>query len=159
MKTGNLMDRTYRVAAVLLLVLLCAACSPKLVRGESPMVRISELSHQDGDVGLQLSIRNVNDEALDILQVDLELSTEDQAMLVYGRPASININANGTETWTIDSAESDTTRQRLDALQSGEIKSLPYKLEGTIDTRESGRLRFEYEGHLYPLPGRPGHFR
>ena len=103
------------------------------------MLRISELSHQDGEISLQLSIRNVNDEALDILQVDLELSTQDQALLVYSGAVSININANGTETWTIGSAESDTTRQRLDALQSGDVESLPYRLEGTIDTRESGR--------------------
>ena len=154
------MDKKYSlVMAMLLLVMLVSACGPKLIRGESPMVRISELSHQDSTVSLQLSIRNVNDEALDILDIDFSLSSDDQQLLDYTGTASININANGTETWSVDIAESDTTRQRLDALQGGEIKSLPYTLEGTISTRESGRLRFEYEGHLYPLPGRAGHFR
>ena len=106
-----------------------------------------------------MSVRNVNDEALDILEVDFSLSSDDQQLLVYNGPASININVRGTETWPVDITESDAIRQRLDALQSGEIKSLPYKLEGVINSRESGRLRFEYEGHLYPLPGRAGHFR
>lgn len=148
-----------RVVAVLLLVTLVAACGPKMIRGESPMVRISELSHQDSIVDLHLNIRNVNDEALDILELDFSLSTDDQQLLIFNGPASININANGTETWSADIVESDTTRQRLDALQSGEIKSLPYKLEGSINSRDSGRVRFEHEGHLYPLPGRAGHFR
>jgi len=147
------------VVAMLLLVLLAVACGPKQIRDESPMVRISELSHQDGIVSLQLSIRNINDEELDILDVDFNLSSDDQQLLAFTGPVSININANGTEIWPADIAESDTTRQQLDALQSGEIKSLPYKLEGTVSTRESGRLRFEYEGHLYPLPGRAGYFR
>lgn len=154
------MDKKYSsVVVMLLLVMLVSACGPKLIRGESPMVRISELSHQDSNVSLQLSIRNVNEEALDILDIDFKLSSDDQQLLAYTGTASININANGTETWSVGIAESDTTRQRLDALQDGEIKSLPYTLEGTISTRESGRLRFEYEGHLYPLPGRAGHFR
>lgn len=154
------MDKKYTHAAVmLLLVMLVAACGPGQIRDESPMVRISELSHQDGTVSLQLSIRNINDEQLDILEVDFSLASDDQQLLAYTGPVSININANGTETWSADIAESDTTRQRLDALQSGEIKSLPYKLEGTISTRESGQLHFEHEGHLYPLPGRAGHFR
>ena len=154
------MDKKYSlVMAMLLLVMLVSACGPKLIRGESPMVRISELSHQDNNVSLQLSIRNVNDEALDILDIDFSLSSDDQQLLAYTGTAIININANGTETWSVGIAESGTTRQRLDALQDGEIKSLPYTLEGTISTRESGRLRFEYEGHLYPLPGRAGHFR
>ena len=154
------MDKKYSlVMAMLLLVMLVSACGPKLIRGESPMVRISELSHQDSTVSLQLSIRNVNDEALDMLDIDFSLSSDDQQLLDYTGTASININANGTETWSVGIAESGTTRQRLDALQDGEIKSLPYTLEGTISTRESGRLRFEYEGHLYPLPGRAGHFR
>lgn len=154
------MDKKYpRVIAMLLFVVLVAACGPKLIRDESPMVRISELSHQDGIVSLQLSIRNINDEELDILEIDFSLSSNDQQLLAYTGPVSININANGTETWSADITESDTTTQQLDALQSGEIKSLPYKLEGMISSRDSGQLRFEYEGHLYPLPGRAGHFR
>ena len=147
------------VVTMLLLVLLAVACGPKQILDESPMVRISELSHQDGIVSLQLSIRNINDEELDILDIDFNLSSDDKQLLAFSGPVSININANGTEAWPADIAESDTTRQQLNALQSGEIKSLPYQLEGTVNTRESGRLRFEYKGHLYPLPGRTGYFR
>jgi len=123
------------------------------------MVRISELSHQDGTISMQLSIRNVNDEPLDILEFDFSLSSEEKQLLAYSGPADIDIVANGTETWSVNVKENDTSRNSLDALQSGEIKSLPYILEGTIKTLDTGKLRFEYEGHIYPLPGRPGHFR
>jgi hypothetical protein len=32
-------------------------------------------------------------------------------------------------------------------------------LKGTVISKDEGTLRFEHEGHIYPLPGKPGHFR
>jgi hypothetical protein len=55
--------------------------------------------------------------------------------------------------------ESETSRQLLDTLENGDVKSLPYSLKGFVTTLGDGTLRFEYEGHIYPLPGRPGRFR
>lgn len=147
------------MALFILLAVLCTACGAKLIRGESPMVRISELSHQDDSISLQLSIRNVNGEALDVQEMDFTVSTEDQQLMGFSGPVTINIVANGTETWSVELAENATSGEKLDALESGEINSLPYKLEGSIKTLDTGRLRFEYQGHLYTLPGRPGHFR
>lgn len=147
------------MALLILLALLCSACSAKLIRGESPMVRITELSHQDDTINLQLSIRNVNGEALDIREMDFTVSNEDQQLLDFSGPVTINIVANGTETWSVELAENVITRAKLDALQNDDINSLPYKLDGSIRTLETGKLRFEYKGHLYTLPGRPGHFR
>ena len=49
--------------------------------------------------------------------------------------------------------------QMLDTLQNGEVKSLPYWLKGSIESIEDGTLPFQYEGHIYPSPGRPGQFR
>lgn len=160
MKVNSLKHKKYPATALaLMLALLCAACGAKLIRGESPMVRISELSHQDDIVSLQLSIRNINDEPLDIQEMEFTVSTEDQQLFAFSGPVTINIVANGTETWSVDLAETFVTREKLDALQNGEIKSLPYGLGGSIRTLDTGRLRFEHKGHLYTLPGRPGHFR
>jgi hypothetical protein len=77
----------------------------------------------------------------------------------YQGPAETNIAANGTETWSVEVEESQTSRDLLNTLQSGEVKSLPYSLEGSIESIEDGTLRFQYEGHIYPSPGRPGYFR
>ena len=144
---------------VMLTVVLCTACGTKLMRGASPMIRISELSHQDNNISLQLSMRNLNDVPLDILNIDFRVSTNDDELFAYDGPVDTNIIANGTDTWSVDIVENETSRELLDSLQNGDVKSLPYSLKGKITTVDDGTLRFEHEGHIYPLPGRPGHFR
>jgi LEA14-like dessication related protein len=160
MTTEKHPDRKYRgFALVVLTLIFCTACGAKLVRGESPMVRMTELSHQDNSIALQLSMRNPNGVPLDVLNIDFSLSVNDDELFTYIGPVDTNIVANGTETWSVDIEESKTSRELLDTLQNGDVKSLPYSLKGSITTSDSGNLRFEYEGHIYPLPGRPGHFR
>lgn len=156
---GN--SRDWRLAAALVFcsVLLCAACGSKLVRGVSPAVRMNEMSHQDGNINLQLSMRNLNDVALDITGISLVLKVEESELVSYAGALDTNISARGTETWSVDVEESEASRKLLESLQNGEVKSLPYSMEGSISTRDSGSLKFEFEGHIYPLPGRPGYFR
>ena len=144
---------------IMLTVMLCTACGASLVRGEPPMVRMNELSHQDDNITLQLSMRNVNGVSLDIMEIDFSLSVNEGELFTYNGPVDTDIVANGTETWSVDVAESKTSRELLDSLQNGDVKSLPYSLKGSIITRDDGTMRFEHEGHIYPLPGRPGHFR
>jgi len=144
---------------ILLAVLLSAGCGAKIIRGAAPMVRMNELSHQDNSITLKLSMRNLNGVELDIHSIDFSLSVDDDELFSYQGPADTNIVANGTETWSVTVEESQSSRELLDSLQSGEIKSLPYSLKGSIKSVEDGTLRFEHEGHIYPLPGRPGHFR
>ena len=125
------------------------------------MVRMTELSHQDNNISLQLSMRNLNGVDLDIQSIDFSLTvndTEDE-LFVYSGPVDTNIVANGTETWTVEVIESTASRELLESLEKGEIKSLPYALKGSIISVDDGKLRFEHEGHIYPLPGKPGHFR
>lgn len=71
----------------------------------------------------------------------------------------VNIAAKGTETWSVGISASTGGRALLDSLQEGSVKSLPYTLEGSVETVDGKSLRFEAVGHLYPLPGRPGYFR
>jgi hypothetical protein len=160
MKTNTHDYLKYFGTGMLCLVIACtAACSAKLVRGASPMVRITELSHQDGKADLQLSIRNINGVDMDIRNIDFRLSMKDEKSFAFNGPVAINIVANGTETWSIELPETEASRELLVALENGDIKSLPYVLSGSVSTLADGNLRFEYEGYIYPLPGRPGHFR
>lgn len=144
-----------------LVVLLCAACGTKLVRGESPLIRMTELSHQGNNISLQVNIRNVNGVDLSIQSIDFSLTVNENKdqLFVYNGPVNTNIVANGTESWSVEVKESEASRKLLDSLQNGEIKSLPYTMKGSITSKDDGTLRFEYEGHIYPLPGKPGHFR
>jgi len=125
------------------------------------MVRMTELSHQDNNINLQLSMRNLNGVDLDVMSIDFRLTVneDEDELFVYDGPVETNIVANGTETWSVDVVESEASRELLNSLENGDIKSLPYTLKGSVTSKDEGKLGFEYEGHLYPLPGRPGHFR
>lgn len=144
---------------VLLAIMLSAGCGAKIIRGAAPMVRMNELSHEDNSITLELSMRNLNGVELDFHSIDFSLTVNDDELFSYQGPAETNIAANGTETWSVTVEESQSSRELLDSLQSGEMKSLPYTLKGSIKSIEDGTLRFGHEGHIYPLPGRPGHFR
>ena len=142
-----------------LAIMLCTACGTKLIRGEAPLVRMTELSHEDSSITLQLSMRNVNGDSLDIQSIDFSLSVDDEELFSYQGPAETNIVANGTETWSVEVEESQSSRDLLNTLENGDVKSLHYTFNGTVRSRDDDNLRFKHEGHLYPLPGRPGHFR
>lgn len=147
---------------LLLTVLLCASCgSNKLVRGEPPVVRITELGHRDNTISLQLNLRNLNGVDLDVQSIDLRLTAVEskEELVVHNGPVKTNIVANGVESWAVETPESEAARNLLDSLENGEIKSLPYTLKGSVNSVTDSNMRFEYEGHLYPLPGRPGRFR
>ena len=125
------------------------------------MVRMTELSHQDSNISLQVTMRNLNGVDLDIKSIDFRLTVNENEddLFVYNGPVDTNIVANGTETWSVEVEESESSRELLDSLENGEIKSLPYALKGSVISKDDGTLRLEYEGHIYPLPGKPGHFR
>ena len=144
---------------LLMMVVLTTACGTKIIRGASPMVRINELSHQNNSITIELSMRNPNGVELDIQSIDFSLLVSGDELFSYTGPAITNIVVNGTETWTVEIEESDSSRELLSSLESGEIKSLPYTMKGSVFSLEDGDLYFEHEGHIYPLPGRPGHFR
>ena len=149
------------LSLLVLSVLLCTACGTKIIRGASPLVRMTELSHQDDNINLQLSMRNLNGVDLDVMSIDFRLTVneDEDELFVYDGPVGTNIVANGTETWSVDVVESEASRVLLNSLENGDIKSLPYALKGTVTSQDDGKLRFEYEGHIYPLPGKPGYFR
>ncbi len=154
--------KKYLVSSLLVLALMfSAACGTKVVRGASPLVRMTELSHQDNNISLQVSMRNLNGVDLDILSIDIRLTVNENEdeLFVYSGPVDTNIVANGTESWSVEVEESKASRELLESLEKGEIKSLPYALKGSVTSKDDGTLRFEYEGHIYPLPGKPGHFR
>lgn len=162
MTKRNPICKKYLVSSLLVLTLMfSAACGSKVVRGESPLVRMTELSHQDNTISLQVSMRNLNGVDLDILSIDLRLTVNENKdeLFIYKGPVDTNIVANGVESWSVEVEESKVSRDLLESLEKGEIKSLPYKLKGSVTSEDDGKLRFEYEGHIYPLPGKPGHFR
>lgn len=148
-----------KFALIMLTALLITGCGNKIIRGASPMVRMTELSHQDNTITLQVNMRNLNGVDLEVQSIDISFSVQGDLLFAYQGPVDTVIAANGTESWSVEADESQISRDLLNELQNGEVKSLPYTLKGVITSPEDGALRFEYEGHVYPLPGRPGYFR
>ncbi len=160
MKTSNhILTSRLGLMLIILAASISIACGAKIVRGAAPMVRMTELSHANNTIKLDLSIRNVNGVALDVQSIDFKFSDNDGEMFAYSGPVQTKIVANGTETWSMEMQENPATAGRLSSLENGDIKSLPYTLKGSVISKEEGTLHFEYDGHIYPLPGRPGHFR
>lgn len=158
---NNSFYKNLGIGLLVLSFMLCTACGAKVVRGASPMVRMTELSHQGDNINLQLSMRNLNGVDLEIQSIDFRLTVneDEKDLFVYNGPVEAKIIANGTESWSVEVEESETSRNLLDSLEQGDIKSLPYALKGSVISKNEGTLRFEHEGHIYPLPGKPGHFR
>ena len=144
---------------LVIVTLSVTACGDHLIRGVSPVVRINELSHDGKNLTLQLSLRNRNGVEMEVQQLDFVLNVEDEKLFSYKGPAETKVAANGTETWKVELPESESTQAKLNSLESGEIKSLPYSFSGMVTSLEAGDLKFEHEGYLYPVPGRPGQFR
>jgi hypothetical protein len=166
MTIENLNCRKRPVLCLLvLMVVLCTACGSKLVRGEPPVIRMTELSHRDNGISLQLSMRNLNGVDLNVQNIEFRLTvrkdedTDENELIAYQGLVGTSIVANGTESWSVDAVESEASRKLLESLENGDVISLPYKLKGSITSKDEGTMRFEYEGHIYPLPGKPGYFR
>jgi len=166
MTIENLNCKKHPVLCLLvLIVVLCTACGSKLVRGEPPLIRMTEISHRDGNISLQLSMRNLNGVDLNVQNIEFRLTvkededTDENELIAYEGPVGTRIVANGTESWSMDAVESEVSRKLLESLENGDVISLPYKLKGSITSTDDGTMRFEYEGHIYPLPGKPGYFR
>ena len=87
---------------LMLAVFLCVACGSKLIRGAAPLVRMNELSHQDNNIEVQLSIRNLNGVPLDVEAIDFGLSIDDEKVFTHEGPVNTNITANGTETLSLE---------------------------------------------------------
>jgi hypothetical protein len=160
MMNKKIVDKKYlKFALVLLVLLLCSACGPKLIRGQPPLVRMNELSHQDGVIKLELRMRNVNGLLLEVQSIKFTMTMNDAESFTYKGPVNTKLIANGAETWSMQVDESQALHELFDSLESGDVISVPYALKGSVTTLNEGTLRFEHEGHIYPLPGRLGHFR
>ena len=150
-----------KIRSILLLstIILCASCGPQQIRGEAPFVSISSLSVQGETLSLLVDIRNINDVEMNITSVDLNIRVEEEELLRYQNAIDISIDPSTTEEVVMDQLPVNAAAALLAELESGAVASLPFSLDGQIQTFEDGSLGFKHEGHLYPIPGKPGQYR
>jgi hypothetical protein len=150
-------------SALLLLILVFSldSCGGKgVVTGESPFVRVTALMLTEHWLEVEISVRNMNTTPLQMDLIRFQLRIGEKTEVNYDSALDANVVANGSErlSFRID-VPPDEARSRLEALEAGEIISVPYDLEGEVQETGAGTLKFKNEGHVYAVPGRPGHFR
>jgi len=144
----------------LALLAFCVSCSSsKQIKGESPFIRISSLSVMADALAAEFDIHNINDVVMHIDAIDIKIVGEDIQLVHYATDIKLAVDPNTTEEVSLQGSPNSKAAQLLQDLESGRISSLPFSLEGRVHTLDDGYLPFKNEGHLYPVPGRPGQFR
>lgn len=140
--------------------LFLAACSSGTVKGESPFAQVNSWRIDDSTLSMELRLRNVNDEPLELSSVKLDVFVERDVTLVKMRKAvGISIPAGGFETIQLQATATENGVILLGELSRKERASLAYRLEGVAESRKEGALSFRHDGHIYTVPGRTGEFR
>lgn len=149
-------------AALLLLVagLALAACGAGTIRGEAPLVQASGWRLDGGDLFLELRLRNVNDEPLNVQELAVEITLGDEPVVLRHQAApKVEIAPGGFENLELGLGRDAAVAARFARLADGDVASIPYALTGTVGTAQSGDLPIRLESRIYPVPGRPDAFR
>jgi hypothetical protein len=163
----QIMNRTYsrwsarpaRLALLLLAIAACVSCGPQVIEGRPPFIGISGMHLVEDTLSADFRISNQNGVPMNIEAIDLEVAINGAELASENRQLKLAIDANSAEEIHVEKLPEAFTRDLLASLENREVKSLPFSLKGSVRTLESGRLRFEQKGHLYPVPGKPGFFR
>lgn len=163
MTSNGLATRGLRALPSLLLsltVALLAACSSGAVRDEAPFAEVGGWGIEGRDLTVSLRLRNVNDDPMRVEGIDLGVVLDGNVPLFRHRGTpGVDIAPGGFETLEIRTEATREGTALLEALSNRERGDLPYVLEGTVSTANSGNLPIRREGRIYTVPGRPGEFR
>lgn len=135
------------------------SCGPNIIKGRPPFISISGMSLIDDRLSADFDISNQNGVPMTITMIDITVTVNEVELTRENRAFELEIGANSAEAVSVEELPDDFTRELLESLANKEVKSLPFDLEGRVRTVEDGFLAFSHKGHLYPVPGKPGHFR
>jgi len=157
-EAGQLM-KPGKIILLLILISLCAACGPNQVKGKAPVVSIATLTIMDEQLAASFNIRNINDVAMDVTEIDISIRISNVELTRHVSSMALSIDPNTTEDVVVQKLPDEFARELLTSLETGESGNLPFFLEGSMRTDQDGNVPFRYEGYLYPVPGRPGQYR
>lgn len=156
-------DRLGRGLAVtvtlMLLLLLLAGCGPVEVRSAPPGTELEGLAVDDGALVLRLFVDNRNDVPMQLSSANLSLELDGQSIGARDWPLTLQIGARNREPIELRLPATGAALGLLGELESGERRSLPYRLEGRLAIDGQRDARIERDGFLHPVPGRPGRYR
>jgi len=147
------------VIAVLAVCTLLSGCGGHSVKNQAPFVQVTSWQLDGTDLQASLRLRNLNDEPLEVARLTLDAVVQDVPLARYAEARTIQVAANGFESLDLQLTASRAGAALLAELQNGDYPSLPYSLKGSVETADGKTFRFERDGHVYTVPGKPGHFR
>lgn len=151
--------RYARLLLLLMTAIVCFSCGPRVLEGRPPFLSISGMSQVENRLEVEFDIRNQNGVPMNIDEIDITVKVNDVELARDNRKVDLLVGANSAEHLRVEGLPDQSRRSLLESLESGEVKSLPFDLKGRVHTIEDGFLSFEHKGYLYPVPGKPGHFR
>lgn len=156
------MSRTIlRAAALALISVALGACSANVrdVHGEPPQVSLGGLQKRDDGVVVELALRNVNDDPLQLVAASIELTLDGKPLANGGRDLPLTVSARGREVLRLALPADPAGLGRLDALASGEAPRLPWTLKARLELADDPDRDTTTEGWLHRVPGQPDRFR
>lgn len=148
-----------KLLILVLLTSLCAACGPSQVKGKAPVVSISSMTVIGESLSATFNIRNINDVAMDIDKIEINIRINDSELTRHVTSLALSIDPNTTEEVAVEKLPDEFAQDLLADLERGDIGNLPFFLDGMMHTQQDGKVPFRYDGYLFPVPGRPGHYR
>ncbi len=153
------MRHTLATLALMTLFGFLAACAGG-VRGEPPFAQVMGWRVAGETLGVDLRLRNVNDEAMEVQGLDVTVALGDDTPLFrHTERKAVEIAPGGFETLRLEVRAEAAGLAAFERLSAGDTGSLVYELSGTVSTAESGSLPIGRTGRIYTVPGRPGEFR
>lgn len=144
---------------LLLCALACTSCGPQVIEGRPPFVGVSAMQLAGDTLNVHFRISNQNGVPMNIEAIDMGITVKETQLIRENRPYQLAIDANSAEEIHVGRKPEPAMQDLLAELENREVASLPFRLQGSVQTVEDGLLRFEQKGHFYPVPGKPGHFR
>lgn len=157
--TKSRLPHLFFLFGLALATLITASCGPDVIKGRPPFVGISSMELDGQSVATRFDISNGNGVEMNIRSISISVSVRNNPLLEHRANELLVIDANSTEEIAVRLPVDEFAQTLLKSLSEGELDNLPIGISGRVDTVEDGPLRFEQEGYVYRVPGRPGQFR
>jgi LEA14-like dessication related protein len=151
-----------QIVVLLLSAGLIAACggSARQVKGEAPQVGLEGLARSNGELLLNVSIRNVNDFRLEISGLTLRLEFDGEPVAeTWSALGRLSIAPRGREVVQLTGTAAALADEQLQRLASGDKNNLRWHLNVVFDDVHRNSQPANARGFLHPVPGQPDRFR
>jgi len=154
-----------RSGVLLLLILLLAGCKTygdKLL-GIPPRLELESLRLVEGApaarVELVILLLNPNDIPVEVEDLQLEFSLDEQGALEFGRALQLDIGARNRERIRLTAEAPTALVGQLRTLRDSGQGAMPYELRGELTVAGTRATRVGLSDFLHPMPGQPNRFR